>query len=854
MTTADRYDPWAGGAWPRAKVNARLDDPDEVGELLELARYTRQGALDNTRLAYSHDTAAGSAAERFRAILNRVAAVGLRYAQQPFGPLDGWQAIRDPWWVFGTGVGTCIDLALIITSAAFDRGLHPVLLVLDEPGGARHAIPGVVNDPLGAPHWYVPASSDQLSGWAQVAGLVCADAVALCTNVEGDPTQQGADRINNAVQVAVIDLAGAQKDGKDPYPARTKDSPREAISALLPAGPPFIEYPSRQHVLDGLTGRRGLVVLHGERGAGKSLLAREIALTAQHGAGWMLRGDDAPTLDLSLAAAELWEHPASRDQLRDSQQVAVLAERARRRLNDSPVGWVVIVDNADTDPGPLLKKLPVPGPDDLVVVTTTNPDWKEAVGDTEFKTVGSLDHNLDAEAYGASTPLLASALSRLDKTGVAVGAATVDAVVGAALAALEEIQEACETALTVALSPPTGVSERHVDKELYDTLVAHGIVEWYGRTLWMHGLFREAVRERLADQHPDVLCGLLLLDDTVGASVQVRADLDWIASKVIDLELAGTIDPIAAGKRLTEVGTAIETLGDTTGAGELFAQALELLDVKRTGDGLDRWRAAALHGTARPIWQKSGKADQDLNRARELAAAAVTARERALKDAEMADRDDREVEYEASRALLLLIDGALADKIKNRHEAIEALETVIDGLIESEEARNRLLGDDHFMVWRARFNPAGRWNNLAVLHAKRDGGITDPKLFDHAIERYDKVGTYRDKMYGVPHLHTASCISGRAIATYNKAVYADVGGQTERRALLLDALRVAVDALTMRREAGGNGHRDVAKSVDLIYKITTSLTALDGIPFELDGFRFEEIPVLLRNATATGDG
>src|SRR5207247_664398 len=105
----------------------------------------------------------------------------------------------------------------------------------------------------------------------------------------------------------------------------------------------------------------GTVVLHGDSGTGKSTIARQVAFDAQFGAAWFLTASDRQALINSLEQAERAELGAGGDSIEHTDRLGY-ALNALTRLGRADDEWVVVLDNADGDPGELMTWLPQPNP------------------------------------------------------------------------------------------------------------------------------------------------------------------------------------------------------------------------------------------------------------------------------------------------------------------------------------------------------------------------------------------------------------------------------------------------------------------------------------------------------------
>jgi hypothetical protein len=297
---------------------------------------------------------------------------------------------------------TCLDLALLYASMCIHKQLRPYLVLLSDPEEQLpdHALVLVAPRPrvAGAGGW---GGGDARRAWRPLAGAALRtgekhvyfwmpgaaglDPDVLAIDVRQACRRPGADfavacaagrdlmLYGGYRDVVLVDVLALQADGYPPFKPAAGTMP--AITRRLPARPRFHPYAARQKLIDKLVGATGTIVLHGEQGSGKSMLAHQVAAKAQYGSGWFLAANDQALLTAEMGDAEMAERGVDPSVI-DRGARATFAKLARARLRDAPGSWVVVLDNVDVAPD-ALTDVPVPQPHkgQLVVVTTTRPEW-----------------------------------------------------------------------------------------------------------------------------------------------------------------------------------------------------------------------------------------------------------------------------------------------------------------------------------------------------------------------------------------------------------------------------------------------------------------------------------------------
>lgn len=271
-----------------------------------LARYVTTAALPGLGLTID-DTDVGhgvNARARRLALLGelweRLLLARYRYNCEPWTPARG-QRVRDPRMIHRSA-GTCLDIAVMFAAMCKDAGLRPYLVVLrdEAQGGSDHAMvlvdlgahandadslaPPVSCEVSDEEHVYVRASESPC--WEEDGSAVAIDVVRALVAIghpEGEAFAEASAAGEHLLldprrygEALLVDVVALHAESYRELPAQD-EAARPTIYPKLPSMPAFVEYESRLELRAWLAGKRGLVVLHGESGVGKSTLAAMVA-------------------------------------------------------------------------------------------------------------------------------------------------------------------------------------------------------------------------------------------------------------------------------------------------------------------------------------------------------------------------------------------------------------------------------------------------------------------------------------------------------------------------------------------------------------------------------------------------
>ncbi|MDQ1747775.1 MAG: hypothetical protein QOD07_2038 [Frankiaceae bacterium] len=620
---------WAGRLVPQAGADANH------APLLELARYANPALLAGLGVVLPPLAAVlkdplGSARQIAAQFLER----GVSYSVETYRPPDGsyGQRIRTPSELLA-GLGTCLDFTVASAAGCVFADIPVFMAILQHEGG-EHAFlvtPGVgwdvddeeVTRSIAGNELRQLDSLGQLRVLdatplpaAEARQLTFAESLAAL-KLSRDDTLDALDKTGAVVHMVYVQRAvSAQHPFHDPPPR-----PRSfGITAHLPEQLPTVEsYPSRRTEIERLAQASGVVVVLGPSGVGKSTLALERARLVAGGRGWWLDASDRAALQTSFAAAEAQSRGEPlRNRLEET--LAEYSADARQRLRTSQAPWVVVLDNADGPPDKIADLLPVPSRDQLVIITTTNPEWGRNTQAPGW-TLITIDR-LAPQDYRADTPWTLAEeirlpgllrIANLNLRDVTRHVDSAEDLIGLVIGSREEFaaglntREPAAAVLAAAVfCPPEDVREDRLVNVLpgvagiraaLSDLVDRGLLEPSRRlidvrrpnerTFWMHRIVRNALRRAYLEPSSnvsDVACRVL--DDEVSARPPI------IRSNEDLFDLAGFL---AAACKFDEVPDSMPSA--------VLAVLAQL--EPRGGDCIPA--AAALGNAALPYFARSGQ-------------------------------------------------------------------------------------------------------------------------------------------------------------------------------------------------------------------------------------------------------
>ncbi|MFD9398229.1 hypothetical protein ACFWA4_05350 [Streptomyces sp. NPDC060011] len=877
-----------------------------------LARYVVTSTLGKVGLGIddAYDQRTRRPTELLARIYQQLAEKEVPYENAPWHPGDR-QVIRDT-RVVDRSAGTCLDLAVLFAAQCKHAGLRPYLVLLSKQSSKNidHAIvlvdpdasvqergahkPPVtcVPDSQGAEHVYLrtlqhPALEKKnalaidVTGACRPSGKVGGrDFAAACR--EGLSQLLDTATIRKAV---LIDVTALHGEGYPEY-EDILDRARPAISRHLPPRPQFTTYPSRADLLDELAGRSGTVALYGEPGSGKSMLAHRLAAKAQSGCGWFLDAASKGILAASLSDREREEAALDLGSLDQPARLA-FAEAALARLHEAVGPWVVVLDNADIAPEDLGRLVPEPDPSrgQMVIVTTTSPQWRDRTGvhfvelpplrDDEVR--ATLGDDVPTRAM-AGRPLLVDASARFQQQtsrhwwNEGTGGGPDRAVDGFWAAVRAQIPEhldvnALHLAATLAWLPPARLPMDRVcavvvgalaTARLADTdeeairkaarqLHRIGVIDLADEQVSMHRLMRAAVRRDL--RHRDAarfarLAGtlteyLFAATDEVGREIlresgrpvrQVAATspFDFVIDPgdvtVIEDELTAMSaqeGPAGTVFGLHALAGLVERQNDAQAA-RLYERVRNLLDEQR--HALPTTAGLRLV-TVNLLRGKARTVYRDTRASLSAIDAAITWMQRCRGLCSPLPEDAatrRAFRLTASRAEAMF--GLLLRKRARHLRGAERLR----GYHEAREVLERSAAE-RAVLMEGVDSPdidRSRYNlaGLEVDYAQADPSACESHL-DKAAEHYDAVLRIRKKRYGTQHLdEVACCVNGLALVAYYRALLMPES-PTRQTKRLREAAERAHEATLLRQTKDGTDDPNAAKSLELSVKI--ALARLD---------------------------
>jgi hypothetical protein len=895
--------------------------PDwEIRDVPSLAQYVSVPALDETGLRvtdrFTKSDPTGTTGHAIAsAVYESLRELGLKYMHDPWreqgfrGEFRQRQRVRYPARIRRDSGGTCLDLAILYAAALMRAQIRPYIAIFYRTrfsapvhgDNAGHAFvvadlitPLTAQDTERIPPRPLEVVGTPLGGLLRIrAGqdlppyLLAVDPTHATTNfplANGAISEQAQDFAEaeasareylRFANVRLCDVATAQAMEHHAL-GRPADDATPAIWTRLPEMPPVSDYPSRAPARKKLAQEHERIVIYGPRGFGKSTLAYLRARDADSGYGWFLNAADRSALQSELARAENDQQVRGYRQPLEQIDRVPFSVAAVRRLEVSDAPWVLVLDNADANPGDIESLLPTPGPNQTIIVTTTNPQWLEAWGEsqewprTTHVILEPLDNSTDMAGIDdiklrtrvGGSPLFYEAARTAINSG-----AHVPSVPGSAAGLVWQLARdyldrepgAVDLAQLIAWAPPVAMPVAEFAEFFDDTrggggdpvrlarlLERAGLIRILTRpaaSVLMHRLIAERIRQdqRLtqAADHGDVPTPVALLATTAGQDLMTRLGDDESFTRVeefLDHEPPASVPLRAWGLATYGVARAGEIRGRSEQSSRLFAKVIDYPD-----ETVDRsLLSECWNGRARYL-KDHPPADR---RARPAALAdalswAGTARQLAT---EAANHDASGsvpqlwdlIRAERAHAMQALIMRKQADGIADREQKKAQLAEALDMLIESEANRTgylKALGiHDNPDMDRARFNIGGSGIGLAKLSRGQEA----EKYLRIASDAYEEAKRIRVQRHGegVALPAIASCDNGIALSHYYAAVLGVDPSRDERlefspisRQKRMDLLRRANAACAIAfsdRTILAPANRDdgdAIKSDDLMIKI-----------------------------------
>jgi hypothetical protein len=758
------------------------------------------------------------------------------------------QQVRPPQELVETQLGTCLDFAT--TYATMCTASHVNVMLAEVTGHAFVVLTPRrdarrIDEPFRLAGFEARVEKGVPDGTVlegTVADLNKAVRAGHLIAVDVTEAQKGG---TNFAAAAEFDPTKPGPNGEPGWPASAPvilvDAPRlQATKSVMPLPRPdarairrylpnngvgFRAYESDKAFIGRVGGLTKPVVVHGRPGQGKSMIARHLVEAQKSGSAWFLDASSPQALSKSLAAARFNEARGVVEGL-DAIDREGRAYLALGRLDKAEGGWLVVLDNADGDPGKLRKLLPMADPKGgrQVVVTTTNDEWKEVPGFrwlplpnvkpadlAEFgpesrKLIGGRRLMLEAfrsliEATKVTPEEIAAHAPPASRAEDDKKRREEDELRGpiAFWEALQQSKGFEEPVLRVCafaayLPPdnqPIALLRRLAGagvKAAFEPLEARGLLirDPENDTVRIHRLFGAAIRRYLAGSRPDLRDEVVLALATDAKARRVfdlYADFDTVSE--LDKRLTEIDDPDAVDERLgfADLGVArmLEGMGRTKESGETFARAQRHL-VDHSAEV-----AECLVGRARPINQYKKEKPKLL---REALGWAREAQELYLGAGEKA---------QAFRALAMqgLLTRALS-KYPEGGTRADALRRALAILEEADEGRQRdrkVSPDDKA---RSRFNLAGTWLQLAQEEPDEAAA-----QLDESAKIYRDVLVRRQTIYPqVEHPHIAACEAGLGMVAYYRALLLE-GTPQQRSNWLREATDYTYTALKQRESVDG---------------------------------------------------
>ncbi|MDA0171848.1 hypothetical protein OJ998_22300 [Solirubrobacter taibaiensis] len=825
--------------WPLWRRRRFATDSQRIDEFVALARYATTDALRGFN--EPDNVVPGLAVPE---MLSRVYQTFVRsrwvYVEEPKRPAPlasgATQQIRAPRDVERYRAATCLDASLLFVALALRAGARPLVVI-----GRSHAFVIVGDRVTGTPSGttgisFADATTVELTTGGQALAIDVVQALRSLTREEPEAFERagevGARLVATAVRsgspLTMIDVARVNETQEST--PHIPDADLTFIPRSLPADAGELPlYKNQSLTCSRLSGKHGVLVIHGSSGSGKTTAALHLAAAREAGPSLLLDASSGETVVASAANIAARERGTSADRLepqeRDGEAAALLA-----RLRTAPGPWCVVFDNADGDPSKVLPRLPRPdaAKGQVVIVTTTNPSWLRLNLVDETELLSPID-DVDVEAalgeHRELKPLvegravtLRAFLRYLRKHDSAdlLGHADNDAASGlqgpialvrAVLARHSDLRPALRR---LTLLPPDylPVDDDVADSETLRRLEALGLVDFTPHTgiAQMHRLIGSAAEHVLGSEDEGRAAADLVRHQGSFNALSMAADPTLLAryTKLILEAFSGPAVSVEDGEVLQQAASLMELRGRVEDSYKLAGPAVDALSAAEGTEPIAL--ADALQSRAR--WTNQQRA-RDANALTEARAQMELAQRVAARHGD----ERRAARSRRLDGLLRLKQGWL-----NKDRAAGTQE-IVDALADLEHEANLAelpgSGVDAGEALRARFNVAGPRVTLAQRFP------TDAaEHLTEADRTYTRVRAGRQALYPqTQHPHVAACISGQALVRYMQANLVAVAFDA-RQQLLREASDLEHEALTDRFDLEGPlGGGDTSKSSRLLTKI-----------------------------------
>ena len=837
----DDLEPWP--AWSSFRGYARL--AEYVGSM---------NALDGLGLGpveMVHDEESSRrAAELYELLHNKK----LAYLYEKRLITSEAQHIRDPWGVLDDRGGTCLDLATTYATMCMASYVDVLLAVI--PAGHAFVVLASSRDEE------APTGQIDLPGFRPsrkeegvIVGTVATlnQAVADHRIVPVEPTHATTTKARDwektvaydprddgwsaDSEVLLVDVAMLQTTGsvRALPPVR-----RPAIRSYVPStGVGFREYESDKELIAELKDQASSLVIYGPPGQGKSMIARHLAEEQPGGTAWFLDASEPQALIHSLASARADEAGRSLERL-DTLDREGRAFEALGRLRQVERGWLVVLDNANGNPNQLRKWLPpTEGKEGRrVVVTTTNPEWKDfqsfawvPLGELDARDLPGFDPAL-AELFSGRRLMLEAFRALLEETDVSASSIVEHAPCTGGSGADEELRgpiaywEALRRsegfgepwlrlcAFAAYLPPDTQPVPALTELVGEEAAAAVGSLrerglfsgDAGGTEVRLHRLFGAAIRLFLDEERPELGDEVVLALGTRKAAIGVLdryADLDTV--RRLDDRLTEIDDETGApdehlGSAEHEIAGLLERFGQSRLSGTAYERA------ERHLSDQPQKVAECLLGRARPINQHHKKEPGLLRQA--------IGWSRQARELLGGDESVHGYRALAMEGLLTRALSSFPDKEK-AETSVELLHRTMDMLQDADKGRQGDPDVSEEEKARSRFNLAGTWLRLA----QEEPGQAREHL-DEAADVYKEVLNWRHELYKVStHPHIAACEAGLGYVSYYRATLIPASPQ-QRSEWLRDATERTINALRQWETLDGPIDVDEApKSATFLAKV-----------------------------------